>query len=1146
MESNFVTVFSRRNALACVLVVSVLLVVSGAAQTVITGDLTGTVTDPSGAVVSGANVSIVSLAEGTTQTTTSNSTGLFRVPFVKPGDYKVTISAKGFKSVAQKVTVAAGQIATFNGKLELGTSSEVIEVSGTTPLLQTENGDTQTSYSQLQLATLPAPGGDTTSYAYTAPGVVVSNGGGYGNFSSFGLPSTSNLFTVNGNDNMDPFLNLNNSGASNLTLGANELQEISVVANGYTAQYGRQSGAQVNSVTKSGSNGFHGNAFYGYNGTNLNANDWFSNALGSPRPHAVNNNYYASVGGPIIKNKLFFFADYEALRMVLPGVSGVNTVPTSAFSTFVQNTVPTGAQSFYQNILGLYAGAPGSANATPIPVTSDPNLGCGDFSQDFDGLGETNPQALAAGFGNLGTFANPIPGKPCAATFSSNANNLITEWILATRVDYKISSTDTLFGRYHMDRGVQATGTDPIDPVFNATSIQPEYDGQLNETHIFNPTTINNFIFSAQWYKALFGPPSFAAAIAKFPTTLIFGGSASTFTQLGGSDNAYPQGRIPTQYQITDDFSKTIGGHDIKVGLNFRRDLVSDYSALAGTSGALNILTTSEFVNGVTDPASSFYNANYANVGAVRVKYYSLGAYLQDQWRVSSKLSLTLALRIDRNSNPTCDKCFVRMQGPFQSVTHDSAVPYNATIQTGLSSAFSSVEKAVFSPRFGFAYSLNPNTVIRGGFGIFDDLFPATAVDRFITNAPGVSNFSSSGAAGELLAPGAGGVFEDANSVNAAFQAGFASGLTLADLGGPGLGPNYYTMGNKLNNPKFAEWNLEVQRQIGSKYSVGLNYVGNHGYDELNVNTWLNAYCKACAAGETFAGTIGSTATDQRFNEVVDLNNAAYSNYHGMTAEVKVRPTHGISGQFSYTWSHGLDTCSNNCLEPFVITSQGQASFRYQSSPFLPGSAYGNSDYDVRHNFNLNYVYQSPSAWSSPLMTRLMSGWTVAGTLFYHTGIPWSPVDSAKRNALGNVLGLRTTTPLATFAGAVTQGSCGESAAKAGASIGGTPCGSITQYTVGADDFGNSRNQLRGAGFFNTDLSLTKNFKIGERLGFAVGATAFNILNHQNFEIPINSIRSGAFGQVKATVGSNTSPYGAFFGVPLNGRILQVTGKVTF
>jgi hypothetical protein len=844
-----------------------------------------------------------------------------------------------------------------------------------------------------------------------------------------------------------------------------------------------------------------------------------------------------------VKNKLFFFADYEALRMILPGVSGTNIVPTTAFANYVLTQVPAAEQPFYQNIFSLYAGAPGSGGATPVS-----GGGCGDLSAS--------------------AFAGP-----CAAQFVSSTTNLITEWIFAGSIDYDINSKDHLKGRYQMDRGVQATGTDPINSVFNATSIQPEYNGQLIETHSFNSTTVNSLIVSGAWYKALFGPPSFSAAIAKFPTTLIFGGTAEPFNNLGGSDNAYPQGRIVTQYQIRDNFSKVIGGHDIKLGADYRRNLVSDYSALAGTSGALNVNTMTEFVNGTTFPVTntpntnasncqlqsnpdvfgpcSFYNANFSNLGAVKVKLYNVGVYMQDQWKITSKLNLTLGVRVDRTANPSCaTRCFTRMNAPFEGITHDANVPYNATIQNGLKYAFPDVEKAVFSPRFGFAYSPSGNTVVRGGFGIFDDEFPALAVDRSVTNAPAVSNFSSNVFNGsESLAPGtAGSVYADASNANAAFQGGFSSGGTLASLQAidPGFnGFNYFSTNNKLLNPKFAEWNLEIQRQLGSKYSVGVNYAGNHGYDLMTVNTWLNAYCVACSSGQTFGGVIGTTPTDPRFNEISALTNNGYSNYQGVTASFKVKPTNGFSGQFNYTWSHGLDTCSNNCLEPFVANTL--VSLRYQASPGLPGSSYGNSDYDVRHNFNLNYVYQTPSHWSNGLMNRVVGGWTLGGTMYYHTGLPWSPVDSLKRNELANVTGIRTTTPLATFAGGkVVSGSCGRGAAQAGAGIGGAPCANIGQFTVGALDFGNARNALRGPGFFDTDLSVLKTFKIGERFGFAIGATAFDILNHQNFDLPINSIRSPAFGQIFSTIGTNTNPYGAFFGVPLNGRILQVNAKVTF
>ena len=737
--------------------------------------------------------------------------------------------------------------------------------------------------------------------------------------------------------------------------------------------------------------------------------------------------------------------------MILPGVSGTNTFQLRRLPLMLMVRCPRAELPFYQQHFQVCTRElQGRAQRRLYrTVGTGADGGCGDFSG-------------TAGFGANGT--------PCAQQFVSSTNNLITEWIFAGSVDYDINSNDHLKVRYQMDRGVQATGTDPINPVFNATSIQPEYNGQIIETHSFNSTTVNNLIISGAWYKALFGPPSFSAAVAAFPTTIGFSGTATPFTQLGGSDNAYPQGRIVTQAQIRDNFSKVIGGHDIKIGVDFRRNLVSDYAAQAGTSGLLTVLSTSEFVNGVTGGAQSFYNANFTNLGAVKIKLYNVGSYLQDQWKVTSKLNLTLGVRVDRTANPSCaTNCFTRMNAPFENIGHDISTPYNATITSGLKYAFPDVEKAVFSPVLVSRTVRTSNTVVRGGFSILDDEFPAVAVDRSLTNAPAVNNFSSSGADGESLAPGvAGSVYADAAAANAAFQSGFASGLTVAGLGGQGAGPNYFTTENKLLNPKFADWNLEIQRQLGSRYSVGINYSGNHGYDLMTVNTFLNAYCKAyvvdpvgpydplnppspgrqqgCQPGQTFGG-LGPTPTDPRFNEISDLTSNGYSNYNGVTASFKVKPTKGFSGQFNYTYGHGLDTCSNNCLEPFVASTL--VSLRYQGSPNLPGTAYGNSDYDVRHNFNLNYVYQTPSHWSNSMVNRAVGGWTIGGVLYYHTGLPWSPVSTASRGLLGNVTGLRTTTPLALFAGgSVIGGSCGEGAAQAGAGIGGAPCAVSSNFVA--------------------------------------------------------------------------------------------------
>src|SRR5579863_7030106 len=297
---------------AALVAVALVLACVSVAQNIVTGGLSGTVTDPTGAVISNAKVNLKSNSEGSVQTTITGATGLYNFPLLKPGTYTVSISQSGFQSVNESVDVQLGQIATANLKLVVGNTAETVEVSGQAPLLQTEDANISTTYNEAQIQQLPNPGGDITSYAQTAPGVLMNTGGNFGNFSAFGLPSTSNLFTLNGNDENDPFLNLNNSGSSNLLLGQNEVQEVAVVSNGYTGQYGRQAGVQVDYSTKSGSNAFHGNASYWFNSSGFNANEWFLKesevAHGQPnqQPFAVNNMWAGAIGGPIVKNKLFF------------------------------------------------------------------------------------------------------------------------------------------------------------------------------------------------------------------------------------------------------------------------------------------------------------------------------------------------------------------------------------------------------------------------------------------------------------------------------------------------------------------------------------------------------------------------------------------------------------------------------------------------------------------------------------------------------------------------------------------------------------------------------------------------------------------------------------------------------------------------
>ena len=557
------TLFAMRNKLKKLGATALLLFTAVSAlyaQSITTGDIAGVVKDPTGAVVPRSTVKLRDLDKGTERSYTSGGAGEYRFTTLPPGRYQISASSAGLKSDTGTVSISVGQVATLDLLVKPEASKEMVTVTDTVPLLNSENGNLATTFDQHQLENLPAPGNDMTAYAFTAPGVTISTGGGYGDFSAFGLPGVSNLFTINGADNMDPYLNLNNSGASNLTLGSNEISEAAVVLNGYTGQYGRQAGANVNYVTKSGGNEFHGNAGWWYNEKVLNANDWFNNASGTPRPFAVSNEWADSIGGPIVKNKLFFFVNNEGLRYVLPGGGPVYT-PTPAFSNFVLGSLASTNPSvvpFYTKALSLYSNSSGAARLTPLTASQDASLGCGDI------VGGTSPGALAAQAAGFGTT------QACAGTFRSAVNNLNTEWLLQGRVDYNVTNNDRIFFRYNTDHGVQATGTDAINAAFNANSVQPSYGGQFGYTKVIGSNMVNQLNLSASYYTAIFGPPDLQAALNTFPTTFAFFDGAP-FTNLGGGgnqgsgDNAYPEGRKVRQWGLVDDYSINHGAHTIEV-----------------------------------------------------------------------------------------------------------------------------------------------------------------------------------------------------------------------------------------------------------------------------------------------------------------------------------------------------------------------------------------------------------------------------------------------------------------------------------------------------------------------------------------------------------------------------------------------------
>ena len=1208
MDYNLARRYGQSLAVLLVLAIFAMAVPVVMAQSTTTGDITGTVTDPSGAVVPGADVTLTSVTEGSTTKTTSNQAGTYRFPLLKPGQYKVTAAQKGFKSASQTLPVALGQIATANLRLEIGSERETVEVSGTVPLIQTENANLSTTMSSTQVDLLPNSGNDLTAVAYTAPGVQLStaSGGGYGNFTTFGLPATANLFTVNGNDEMDPYLNLNNSGATNLMLGKNEIDETAIVSNGYTGQYGRQAGAQVDYVTKSGSNSFHGNAMYWWNGRTMNANDWFANQSLVARPFVNNNQYAARFGGPIKKDKAFFFVDYEGLRLI-NATSNEVIVPSANFLQAVTANVASGASNytvldptkttptpiqpfandpaavpFYQNFASLNANAPGIGGAAPLTAAVDPALGCGDLTPQITGP--------LAGYGVT---------KPCAVNLRSVVGQPSTEWILTARTDLNLTNNDRLSLRYRMDRGVQPTTTDAISPVFNAVSNQPQYEGQLTWTRTISPNTVNNFIASGSWYSAIFNIVNLQKALQTFPYALIENTGAGWYaggaSGLFGPSSAFPQGRKVTQYQFTDDLSMTRGIHEFKTGINFRRNDITDglfgrraaepQVYIDGGNTGFNGMDL--FVNGLTGRVRQYFPKALEQPMAI----YSFGAYFQDIMRVNPNLKLTLTLRADRNSNLVCQTdCIARLSGPFSQLNHDSTVPFNQMFQLN-HSLFPNIEKVSFQPRFGVAW--NPrgrsDTVVRGGVGLFTDLYPATLADDYALNSPTSNRFTfrpprampiSPADTANPLGPPVGVQISTCNSI---FNSVFSSGGTLANyqnqansqFGTACSSPDYNSiLANTVPNPKYLEWNVEVQHSIGTKSLVSINYVGNRGYDLFSFNPFVNAYAGAFGTFNGLPPTCSSTTpvppcgpADLRVNNVSELTNNGESNYNGVTLSFTQRLTKGFSGSINYTYSHAIDDISNGGVSPFSLNDSQD----YQFNPAgLKVGNYGNADYDARHLLSANYVWAPPFKSSSGVLNQIIGGWTVSGTFFSRTGYPYTVTDGLYYLLFGNALGLAGTSTggvPAQWNGAGPT-SCGKPKVnRADNTL--VPCLSPanqfpSDFALGCAAFGEAcgqgialpttfsttrRNFFRGPNFFDTDLNLLKRFQVTERVSFAAGANFYNILNHPNFSNPnndVNSVFNFPFGTVDTTAVSATSIYGAFVGSSVSGRVIQLHARVEF
>ena len=1048
--------------------------------------INGTITDPSGAVVAGANITMTEVDTRLARTTVSNQDGLYVLTGLRPTRYTLSVEGRGFRQFSQSgIVLEANDAVSINVKLEVGATTETVNVNASTVQVDTTTSTIRQVVDSARMVELPLNGRNPAQLTALVAGAVnaITDNADQGTTKTFPAAVT---VSVNGGRQNNIAFNIDGVSAEDIFSNVNQplpmpdaLQEFSFQTNNFSAEYGQNSSGVVNVVTKSGTNSFHGDAFEFVRNAVFNARNFFA----AKRDQLKRNQFGGTFGGPVIKDKLFFFGGYQGTRIrnTQGGLSAY--VPTSAdlagdFSSYLSASDP--------------------ANPLRRSVTlKDPTTGL-IFPGNQIPLSELSPVALA--------MLKYLPASSAPnglAFYSTPIIQDFNEFIV--RLDYSLATNDRLNYRFNKSY-FSSPGILANNDLLTYADYTPDtsYNTALQETHVMSPTMLNDFRFEVAREITARHPPSNTPNMASFgvqnvyqtPDKAIESFGVTGFFSFGAfADSVFAR----TMFNWYDTLRWTVGRHTLSIGGSFMRARFDQNNHLFqnGTysfTGDNTGVAISDFLTG----SIRTFTQGWGSFQADRNILFS--TFIQDTFKVSSRLTLNGGFRWepsfpwhDLYNQAEAFSPALYSQG-FRSEVYTNAYPGELfTGDKGFPSDGRSNSWNNFSPRAGFAYDVfgDGKTSIRGGTGIFlNSAVPAFSNDSQVQTTPFSPTVSFTSPPGGFSNPYQG--FNNPFPLTFPVPHNFVFPTPVRVYS---WDASHY----KLQTPTVYTWNLTIEHQLRPDWLVRAAYVGsrtNHlmENEQLNPATYIPGSTLSTDARRPF----------QPYTSIVQATGSGNSRYNSLQLSLEKRLSHGFTILGNYTWSRSLDNIPYGADVTSPILNAALT-----MSPYIPNFKAidtGPSDFDFKQTFVVSYVWQLPELTHARAFVRgVAGGWELAGITTVQTGPPITLLAGTDRSMTG--IGFDHAQYLG---GSVyTSGPCANQA----------PCVSYFAPSVFAPpalgSYGNlAKGTLRGPGFFNTDLGTFKNFSIKERLKIQFRAEFFNIFNHPNFMNPGTTVSGGGFGNI--------------------------------